>query len=266
MNSTLIPSLITILAFAITSPAYGEDSDLSPEAEAQASVQSVATQNDENDPIEGINRAIFDFNDTLDEYVLEPVAKGYDYLFPTPIKKGVNNFFENLGYPLYLVSDILQFKFTQAAEHTGRFVVNTTVGVGGLMDIAKDVGLEHHYEDIGTALGNWGVGEGPYLVIPFLGPSNIRDGLGRIPQTFLNPIYYVDNIPVTTGLFILDTVDTRRTLIDAIDAGKKGSLDYYTFVRSSYRQRRLALIYDGNIPEDAQEEPIDPLDDPDVSK
>ena len=135
-----------------------------------------------------------------------------------------------------------------------------------MIDVAKEVGLERHHEDIGTAVGNWGVGEGCYLVLPFLGPSNIRDGLSRIPSTFLNPIFYVDNVPVTTGLFITDTVDTRRTLIDAIDAGKKGSLDYYVFVRNSYRQRRLALIYDGEIPKEAQSEPADPLDDPDVSK
>lgn len=221
---------------------------------------------DDNDPIEPVNRAIFSFNNGLDEYVLEPVAKGYDYVFPTPVKTGVNNFFENLGWPLYFVSDILQLKFTQAAEHTGRFLINTTAGVGGLMDIAKEVGLNRHHEDIGTAVGNWGVGEGCYLVLPFWGPSNIRDGLSRIPSTFLNPIFYVDNVPVTTGLFVVDTVDTRRTLIDAIDAGKKGSLDYYVFVRNSYRQRRLALIYDGEIPKEAQSEPADPLDDPDVSK
>ena len=249
---------VILLFFAITcsakSPAMAEE------------LGKNDSSQDENDPIEPFNRAIFSFNNGLDEYLLEPVAKGYDYVFPTPVKTGVNNFFENLGWPLYFVSDILQFKFTQAAEHTGRFLVNTTAGVGGLIDVAKEIGLPRHYEDIGTAVGDWGVGEGPYLVLPFLGPSNVRDGLSRIPQTFLNPIFYVDNIPVTTGLFVTDLVDTRRTLIDAIDAGKKGSLDYYAFVRNSYRQRRLALIYDGNIPEDARSEPVDPLDDPDVSK
>jgi len=221
---------------------------------------------DENDPIEPVNRAIFSFNNTLDEYILEPVAKGYDYVLPTPVKTGVNNFFENLGWPLYFVSDVLQLKFTQAAEHTGRFLINTTAGVGGLIDVAKEVGLERHYEDIGTAVGDWGVGEGMYVMLPFFGPSNVRDGLSRIPQVFLNPIYYINNPPVTTGLFVTNVVDTRRTLIDAIDAGKKGSLDYYAFVRNSYRQNRLALIYDGKIPKDAQAEPADPLDDPDVSK
>jgi len=252
-----------LLLFTVTSVTVTSFAKASAMAEEPVKSESSI---DENDPIEPFNRAIFSFNNGLDEYLLEPVAKGYDYVFPTPVKTGVNNFFENLGWPLYFVSDILQFKFTQAAEHTGRFLVNTTAGVGGLIDVAKEIGLPRHYEDIGTAVGDWGVGEGPYLVLPFLGPSNVRDGLSRIPQTFLNPIFYVDNIPVTTGLFVTDLVDTRRTLIDAIDAGKKGSLDYYAFVRNSYRQRRLALIYDGNIPEDARSEPVDPLDDPDVSK
>jgi phospholipid-binding lipoprotein MlaA len=227
---------------------------------------STLAETEDEDPIEPVNRAIFDFNDTIDEYILEPVAKGYDYVFPTPVKTGVNNFFDNLGFPLYFVSDILQFKFTQAGEHTGRFLINTTAGVGGLIDWAKDVGLPRHHEDIGTALGYWGVGSGAYIVIPFMGPSNVRDGVCRIPGTFLNPIFYVDNIPVTTGLFVVDTIDTRRTLIDAIDAGKKGSLDYYTFVRNSYKQRREALINDGVIPEGPGSPSVDPLDDPDVEK
>jgi phospholipid-binding lipoprotein MlaA len=256
-----------VLSLAMVVPALAEDIPAQENTLLEPNpAPDTRSAKDENDPIEGFNRAMFSFNNGLDEYVLEPVAKGYDYAFPTPVKKGVNNFFENLGFPLYFVSDVLQLKFTQAAEHTGRFLINTTAGVAGFIDVAKEVGLERHYEDVGIALGDWGVDEGAYLVLPFLGPSNVRDGLSRIPQTFLNPIYYIDNVPVTTGLFVVDTVDTRRTLIDAIDAGKKGSLDYYSFVRNSYRQRRLALIYDGNIPKEAQSEPADPLDDPDVSK
>ncbi len=220
----------------------------------------------DGDPIEGFNRPVFGFNDTIDEYVLEPVAKGYDSVLPTPIKTGVNNFFENLGWPLYFVSDILQLKFCQAAEHTGRFLINSTVGIVGFIDVAKEFGLQRHWEDIGTAFGYWGVEPGAYIVVPLLGPSNVRDFLTGIVSRFLNPTYYVSNIPVTVGLSAIDVVDTRRTLIDAVDAGKKGSLDYYTFVKNSYKQRRLALIYDGQVPSDALPEPADPLDDPNVAK
>lgn len=215
---------------------------------------------EDEDPIEPFNRAMFRFNDTIDEYVLEPVAMGYDYVLPGPAKTGVSNFFDNLRQPLYVISSLFQLKLEQAAEQTGRFIINTTAGVGGLIDVSKHCGLPRHEEDLGTFLGYWGVGAGPYVVIPFIGPSNTRDTFTRIGDRFLNPMYYMDNLAVSISATALEVVDDRRKLIDAVDAGKKGSLDYYIFVRNSYKQRRLNLIYDGNPPPELTGEPADPFD------
>jgi phospholipid-binding lipoprotein MlaA len=211
-----------------------------------------------SDPIEGVNRGIFWFNDKLDVNVLEPVARGYDDVMPDSAQTGVSNFFENLKYPKYLFSDILQFKFLQALKHTGRFVINTTVGIGGILDIAKDFGLEKHEEDFGITLAYYGVGPGPYLVLPILGPSNLRDGVGKIVDSFLDPISALgytsidDNIkiPIMIGAKTLDLIDTRASLLEAVDTAKQSSLDYYLFVQGAYYQYRRGVLYDGNPPEE----------------
>lgn len=214
-------------------------------------------QDEVPDPWESTNRAIFEFNDTLDVNILEPVARAYDENTPPPLKIGITNFFRNIRYPRYLVSDLIQFKFTQALEHTGRFLLNTTFGVAGLIDVAKHVGLEDHQEDIGTALGYHGVGTGPYMVLPFLGPSNVRDTVGTIFDFALDPLYFVNYLvtpePIDVGLSIGATavkyVDRRAGLIEAVEAGKESSVDFYLFTRSAYQQFRQGLIYDGNPPE-----------------
>jgi phospholipid-binding lipoprotein MlaA len=209
------------------------------------------------DPIEPVNRGIFWFNEQADYYVLEPVAQGYDYVTPAVVQDSVRSFFENLRYPLLLVSDLVQLKFSQAGLHTGRFVINTTVGLGGLFDVASDMGLEKHNEDFGIALAYHGVPSGPYLVIPFLGPSNLRDGFGRVVGIFLNPIYYLnqtdlnssDRFAISTGLTALDVVQTRTDLIEDLEAARKGTLDFYLAAQSAYNQRRRGLLYDGNPPD-----------------
>lgn len=139
------------------------------------------------DPLEDFNRAIFSFNDTLDVHLLEPVARAYRDYTPDPMRTGIGNFFLNLRYPSYLVSDVVQGKFDQVLEHTGRFLINSTVGVVGLIDVAKDWGLPDHDEDFGIALAYHGVPSGPYLVIPVVGPSSVRDGVGRVVDAFLDP-------------------------------------------------------------------------------
>jgi len=252
-KSALRLTLLSLAVILFTFPALAEETT------------AVETTEDDGDPIEPVNRAIFSFNDTIDEYILEPVAIGYDYVLPAPAKVGVSNFFDNLHGPLYIISSLLQLKITQTGEQTGRFLINTTAGIGGLIDVAKHVGLPHHQEDLGTFLGYWGVGSGPYIVLPFIGPSNVRDTFTRVGDRFLNPMYYVDNVPVSIGATALEVIDTRRQLLDAVDAGKKGSLDYYLFVRNSYRQRRESLINDGVL-EDRSPADIDPLDDPSVEK
>ncbi|MDD2943021.1 MAG: VacJ family lipoprotein, partial [bacterium] len=156
--------------------------------------------------------------------------------------------------PVYLISDLTQLKFEQFADHTGRFVVNTTFGVAGLFDVAAEhANLPRHHEDFGTALGYYEIPAGPYIVLPFLGPSNVRDGLGRIIDSVAQPVSWA--LPMTSasddvvffsnvGLRALDAIDTRAGLLEAFEAGREGSIDFYSFLRSTYFQRRHALIYD----------------------
>ncbi len=214
---------------------------------------------DIDDPIEPINRAIFSFNNAIDEYFLEPVAIGYDYVTPDIAQKGISNFFRNLDSPVYLVSDLLQLKFEQAGTHMGRFLINSSIGVLGFMDIAEDWGMSHHQEDIGSAFGNWGIGPGFYLVLPILGPSSLRDGIGFGVESFLTPtiaITYSDSIRqrnknlILGGANSLRYTNIRSRLIDPIKSAKEASLDYYSFVKNSYQQNREGVIYDGLSPED----------------
>lgn len=203
----------------------------------------------------------------MDIYLAEPVARGYDYITPKKVQRSIDNFFENLRFPVRLVSDVLQLKFTQAGVHTARFGVNTTVGICGLFDPAKDWGLEPHHEDFGTALANNGVPYGPYIVIPFLGPSSLRDGLAKIVDLiFLDPLYYIRFTDLSTesqwaiggGATLLDYVNTRADMLEAIKSAKEASVDYYLFAQSAWFQVRQNQIYDNNPPE--VEEPFEPFE------
>lgn len=205
------------------------------------------------DPLEGFNRAMFSFNDTVDVYLLEPVAQGYDWIMPQAVQTGVTNVFENLGYPRYLVSSLIQGKFSQALDHTGRFLINSTVGLAGLVDVAQYVDLPKHEEDIGLALAYHGVPSGPYLVLPFFGPSNFRDTIGLVVDTALDPVFWVtssnkidssDRFWISTGTTGLRVINTRARLLDAVEAAKESSLDYYLFVQGAYYQYREGLLYD----------------------
>ncbi len=214
------------------------------------------------DPIESVNRGIFSFNDTMDVYVFEPVAKGYDSVMPEFAKTGVSNFFSNLRYPVNLVSDLIQLRFGQALTHTGRFVVNSTIGVAGLVDVASDLGLEKKEEDFGLALARLGMPAGPYLVLPFLGPSNIRDGIGTCADTALDPIYWVSfsdlssdaEWAISGGTTAVKFVNKRASMLEAIKAAKESAVDYYLFVQSAYYQYRTGEIYDGNPPDEEETE------------
>jgi phospholipid-binding lipoprotein MlaA len=205
------------------------------------------------DPIEPVNRGIFWFNDELDIYVFEPIAKFYKDNMPRPIRTGIGNFFNNLRYPSYLVSDVIQGKFSQAVDHTGRFLVNSTIGVVGLMDVATDMGLPDHEEDFALALAYHGVPAGPYLVIPFLGPSNVRDGIGLVVDGFLNPISWIGysnasnstKIALTSSAVAVKYIHTRAGLIQAVEAAKESSVDYYLFLQGAYYQHRQGLLTDG---------------------
>ena len=215
-----------------------------------------------NDPFESVNRGVFWFNEQVDDYFLAPVARAYKFVLPKFARSGISNFFDNLRYPSLLVSDVVQGKFDQAGLHTVRFLFNSTVGIAGLIDVAEYNGLEDHHEDFGTALGYYGISEGPYLVLPLLGPSNIRDGVGRIVDTFLNPLYWVfaaadeDAVRygVAGGVRLLEAVDDRSEILEAVDTGKEATLDYYSFVQSSYHQIRQNQIYDGEPPDEFEDE------------
>jgi phospholipid-binding lipoprotein MlaA len=210
-----------------------------------------------NDPFEPFNRTMYSFNEKLDRYVLRPVASGYRTVVPAPARRGVTNFFSNLREPIVLVNNVLQGKFTHAASDLGRFLTNSTIGVFGLFDVATSFGLVRHNEDLGQTLGAWGAGEGPYLVLPFLGPSNIRDGIGLFGDLQLYPPYYLNNESTAWQLYGLEAVDTRARFLEAGDILEQAAgEDPYVFVREAYRQRRQGQIGDGSG--SSEPAPLDP--------
>ncbi|MBB88276.1 MAG: hypothetical protein CMP06_13425 [Xanthomonadales bacterium] len=199
------------------------------------------------DPLEPVNRGIYKFNDTADTYVLKPVAKGYVAVTPGFVRTGVTNFFGNLTYPLTIVNQFLQGKPADGFSDMGRFLVNSTLGIGGLFDPATPLGLSRHDEDFGQTFGKWGVGNGWYLMLPFLGPSTNRDLTGRIVAIPFNPTYYVSDGDVVLGLSALDIVNTRAMLLNA-DRLVRNQYDPYVFIRDAYLQRRRSQVYDGSPP------------------
>ena len=197
------------------------------------------------DPFEPVNRAIFSFNNVADRIVLEPIAKGYKKL-PSPLQSGINNFLSNLRAPLVVVNQLLQGQGQNAFQSSGRFIVNSTVGIFGLFDVAEKMGLEEKEEDYGQTLATWGVGDGFYLVLPLFGPSNLRDTSGMVLTMLTDPInaYAVSEgeawlVPMRTAA---NAVDTRSQIIDEVNALRDNSVDYYAAVRSSYHQNRKAAI------------------------
>lgn len=212
------------------------------------------TKRDPRDPWERVNRVSYTVTDGLDRAVVKPTTKAYRAVTPNLVETGVSNFFDNLLYPQVVVNDLLQAKFTSALHDTGRFVLNTTVGVGGLFDPASRAGLQKNDEDFGQTLGKWGVPSGPYVFIPLLGPSTLRDAFGRIPdQLFLDPAIYLDNSSVRYGLLGLSLIDSRARLLEAEKAIGE-VYDRYAILRSVYLQQREYKVKDGDVPEQELEE------------
>ncbi len=225
----------------------------------------------ENDPFEKINRSILEFNLDADRVILKPVAKSWRKIVPTPVRKGVGNFFSNLWQPMTVVNDLLQGKVGQATNDTLRFLVNTTAGILGIFDVAKALNLPKHKEDFGQTLAVWGAPPGPYLVLPFLGPGNLRDTVGLMPQSaYGDAVGYLDS-PDRFYASGVRLVDARSRLLDA-DRLLEVQPDPYLFLRETWRQSRASLIHDGNPPrpegglseEELEDELIDQLlqDDP----
>ena len=236
-----------ILLLLFSNNLYGAASD-----EVQTESSDFETSNIEDeiyDPIEPFNRAIFSFNNVADKIILEPVSKGYKKL-PSPLQSGISNFLSNLRMPLVVVNQLLQGQGKNASESTGRFLVNSTIGVFGLLDVADKMGLEEKQEDFGQTLATWGVGDGFYVVLPLFGPSNLRDTAGMVLTYTTDPInaYAVSEgeawaVPVRASI---NAVDYRSKIIDEVNALRNNSLDYYAAVRSSYYQNRKAAINNTN--------------------
>lgn len=200
------------------------------------------------DPIEGVNRGIFKFNDAVDTAVIRPVAKGYRKAVPQPARTGIRNVLHNLQSPQIIANNLLQGDIKGVGDSSTRFVANTLLGVGGIFDVAGKEGIKYEPEDFGQTLGVWGVGNSPYLVLPLLGPSSARDTAGMIVDTYADPLRLwltnTDNEAWYYGKVAVSTVDKREELLDVLDDLKKNSIDYYAAVRSSYAQRREAQVRD----------------------
>ncbi len=228
-----------------------------PATSAEAEAQSSEPENNERDPFERVNRAMFTFNVKVDRYVARPIARGYRRVIPRPVRTGISNFFRNLREPIVILNGLLQAKFKQAGSDLGRFLMNSTVGFYGLLDVASKAGLKKHDEDFGQTLGRWGVREGPYLVLPFFGPSGVRDGFGLAVDIQVDPVWQEDDRSTRRALVVTRFISTRANLLDTTDILEQaGGDDLYLFVREFYRQRRRNLIYDGNPPEEDELDPF----------
>lgn len=210
------------------------------------------SKRDPRDPWERFNRGSYHFNDALDRAVLKPVAKGYTHL-PQPAQTGVHNFFDNLRYPVVIVNDLLQGQVKPFFSDIGRFVLNTTLGLGGLFDPASAAGLDKNDRDFGQTLGKWGVPKGPYVVVPLFGPYTVRDGIGSVTvDYFANPRSYLAFWP-GVGLYALQTVDTRARLLP-LDATLQSAYDPYAFVRNAYLQNRDFKVHGGQSQSEEEQE------------
>ena len=217
---------------------------------ASAQADPEASQGAEEDPWEPFNESNFEFNRKVDRYALKPIATGYDTVLPDLVQTSIKNAIKNLGVVRRLVNNLLQLKFEGAARELVRFTINSTFGIGGLFDVARDgTGIKESDEDTGQTLGYYGVGPGPYLVLPFLPVTTVRDGFGFLVDTALNPLIYVFPIVVgvngvTAGIMVTDTINERSLNLDEFQRVEETVIDLYGAVRSAYLQRRAAAIKD----------------------
>ncbi|MEX0738138.1 MAG: VacJ family lipoprotein [Pseudohongiella sp.] len=209
-----------------------------------------AQQAPEYDPFEPVNVKVHAFNDYVDRKLLRPVANGYIRYVPLFARQGVSNFFSNINNISVLANNLLQFKLEDAANDTGRLMFNTSMGIGGLFDVASWVGFAKNDEDFGQTLGYWGVPAGPYIVLPLFGPSTVRDGFGFATDTFTNPLNYREDVMLRNAAFVLQQVDRR---VDAMSVDSLMSGDPYIFTREAYLQQREYLVKDGEVADQADD-------------
>ena len=215
------------------------------------------------DPWESWNRGVYKVNDKVDRAILKPVAKTYVRVVPSPIRTGVTNFFANLETTTVIINDALQGKLLAAGNDLGRLLLNTTVGLGGILDPATPAGLAHNDNDFGLTLGHWGLHPGPFVELPIFGPSDVRDGVGKVVDSYTDPRQYIKNNYVKYGLYLPSLLDTRASLL-SLDETLKNVFDPYAFIRDAYLQRRAYRVSGGKA---APEQPlVDPGDDTPDSK
>lgn len=208
---------------------------------------------DPRDPLESYNRAMHSFNDELDKAIIKPIAEGYRTITPKPVDRGITNFFTNLDDVTSAINNLLQFKLHRAASDVGRVLVNSTIGILGFFDVATNMDMPRYDEDFGQTMGAWGVGPGPYFVLPILGPSSIRDTFGLVADWYTDPVRYVKGDDWRYGLVGLRGIDTRADLLTASKVLDEAALDPYDFTRDAYLQKRRNDVYDDNPPPEPEE-------------
>lgn len=207
-------------------------------------VPQIKAQAADVDPFITVNRSLYDLNEAFDDLIVQPISRGYDVVIPGFGKRGVSNFLNNLDDVNVVFNDLLQLKIKNALQDSSRLLINSTLGIGGVIDVASDFGLYKNDEDFGQTLGYWGVPSGPYVVIPFLGNSTVRDVIGFIPDYLMNPIFWLQDEGERYTLYAMHTVDTR---LYYLAAESMVSGDQYTYVRDAFLQRREYLVADGVV-------------------
>lgn len=205
------------------------------------------TANNPKDPFEGFNRVMFSVHEGID-VVVKPVAEGYDKVAPDPVKAGIGNFFGNIADIWIAVNNFLQGKPSDGFSDIGRVLVNSTVGIVGLIDVASEIGLEKHAEDFGQTLGTWGVEDGPYLFWPVIGPRNVRDTFGFVVDASADPVGHLEDVSVRNTLMGIRFIDLRASLLPADKVVEQAAFDKYNYIRNAYFQNRRSVIHDGNPP------------------
>jgi phospholipid-binding lipoprotein MlaA len=242
----VLPSFAFVAVLAVFPPLGARNAAAQQPASAQTAAPAVEPTDETNDPYENTNRAIFDFNQSVDHAVLVPVANAYRAVLPDPIRDSLRDFLQYLNSPIIFANDVLQGQVDLAGQTLGRFIVNTTLGVGGIVDVASKAGIPYHTNDFGITLANWGLASGPYLMLPVLGPSNPRDLFGDVADSFGDPGNIVASqhhrIWASIVRGAVDGIDERSRNIESLAEIERTSLDFYATVRSLARQRRAAQI------------------------